>query len=56
VELLDAKLADIARAVEDAHAYQHEHGLTDTATRKLPGAVLHIVARWRQRTKELAER
>jgi hypothetical protein len=53
---LDAMLADIAAAVEDARVYQREHGLTDTATRKLPSAVLHTLSRWRQRTKELAER
>ena len=44
---LDAMLADIARAVEDARAFQHEHGFGSGRTRKLPGDMLRILRRWR---------
>jgi hypothetical protein len=35
--------------IRDAGAYQHERGLVTPATRRLPGTLLHILARWRER-------
>jgi hypothetical protein len=46
-ETLDAKLALIARAVEDARAYEHEHGLARHDTRKHAGNALRTLRHWR---------
>src|SRR5271167_1965117 len=43
---LDAKLAQIVSAIENARAYEHEHGLARHDTRKLPADALRIIRRW----------
>src|SRR2546423_11026448 len=47
---LDQRLAHMAAAVEDARAYQHEHGLSDHRSRKLPADVLRALRRWQRAT------
>jgi hypothetical protein len=47
---LDQRLALIAAAVEDARGYQHEHGLSDHRSRKLPADVLRALRRWQGAT------
>jgi hypothetical protein len=46
VDVLDAKLALIARAVEDARAYEHEHALARHDTRKHAANTLRSLRRW----------
>jgi hypothetical protein len=43
---LESALVSIARAVESARTYEHEHGLARHDTRKYAGDVLRIVRRW----------
>jgi len=52
---LDAKLAAIARAVEDARTFEHEHGLTSRTTRKLAASTLHSLRRWQQTAASSAD-
>src|SRR5690349_3950166 len=47
---LDQRLALIAAAIEDARAYQHEHGLSDHRSRNLPADVLRALRRWQRAT------
>jgi len=41
--ILDAKLAAIEQAVRDAQAFEHEHGIASSRTRKLPGDVFRTL-------------
>jgi len=47
---LDQRLALIAAAIEDTRAFEHEHGLSSHATRKLPADVLRALRRWQRAT------
>jgi hypothetical protein len=44
---LAAQLEDIAAAIEQARAFEHEHGLSSSRTRKLPADTLRSLRRWR---------
>lgn len=44
---LDAKLTVIELAVRDAQEYEHENGLANIRTRKLPAELLRVLHRWR---------
>ena len=43
---LASKLDAIATAIEQARAFEHEHGLSNRDTRKLPGDALRSLRRW----------
>jgi hypothetical protein len=45
---LDAMLTLAGDSIRDAQAFQHEHGLTSHATRKLPGNALHAIRAWQK--------
>jgi hypothetical protein len=45
--MLDAKLTSIELAVRRAQEYEHENGLTNSGTRKLPADLLRMLRRWR---------
>ena len=45
-EQLDAKLAGITLAIEDARVFMHEHHLGTHDTRKAPADALRIIRRW----------
>ncbi len=45
---LARQLDAIADAIVRARAFEHEHGLANIRTRKLPGDILRILRRWRE--------
>jgi hypothetical protein len=55
-EAMHAKLALIARAVEDARAYEHEHGLARHDTRQCPRATLRSLRQWREHFTDAEQR
>jgi predicted transcriptional regulator len=52
---LAAQLEDIAAAIERARAFEHEHGLSSSRTRKLPADALRSLHRWQQATEDAAQ-
>lgn len=54
-DTLDAKLAAIIHAIEDAQQHEHEHGIACRATRRLPGDALRLLRRWRHATEPAAD-
>ena len=44
---LARQIDDIAEMIEDARAYEHDHGLTSRHTRKMPADALRSLHRWR---------
>jgi len=45
---LDALLAALELTIRDAQAFQHEHRLASSRTRKLPGDMLRTLHRWQK--------
>jgi hypothetical protein len=54
-EAMLAKLAELARAVEDAQAYEHDRGLASHRSRRHAGDTLRCLRHWREHVTD-AER
>jgi hypothetical protein len=48
---VDDLLAAVELAIRDAQAFEHEHGLASSRTRKLPADMLRILRRWRSENR-----
>jgi hypothetical protein len=46
-ETVAALLAAVELAIRDAQAFEHDHGLASSRTRKLPADMLRLLRRWR---------
>ncbi len=53
---LAAQLDAIAAAIEQARAFEHEHGLSSSRTRKLPANAIRELRRWRHATEHAEQR
>jgi predicted transcriptional regulator len=51
---LAAQLDAIATAIEQARSFEHEHGLSNRHTRKLPADTLRSLRRWQHTTEDAA--